>query len=417
MILTYDAIDAGGRSTTDSIEAQNAREAVEQLRSRGLYVKKILESSPAVARASQKPKLTGSQTARERFGERNLGHLPLKPLVLMTRQLAMLLRAGSGLVPAVSAIQRQMTKPNHAALLGMLVNDLEDGMTLTQTLQKHPRTFDAVYCAIVAAGEASGTLTEMFERLSVIVGKRRAMRKKILGALAYPALLIAMCFHIMLVLLFFVLPRFNAMFIQLGVETPATTKALLSTSDVLRNYWPVLLFIAAALGGTAAWALTSRAGQQWLSNVQLFIPVMGKLRSRLIQGQIFRTMGMLLESRVDVLDTIDLVRESTRNGRFQKLFSDLQQAVTSGGRLSTAFEASTIVEPYICQAIYTGEDSGNLGASMSFCADMLDESNEEFVTLITRLIEPLILIIMGFVVGGVAISLFVPLFDMTSAIK
>ena len=410
MILTYDAIDAGGCSMTDSIEAQNAREAVEQLRRRGLYVKKISEprggmkSAEGGARAA-KPKLSASV------------RLPLKPLVLITRQLAMLLRAGSGLVPAVSAIQRQMTKPNHAALLGKLVNDLEDGMTLTQTLQKHPRTFDAVYCAIVAAGEASGTLTEMFERLSVIVGKRRALRKKILGALAYPALLIAMCFNIMLVLLFFVLPRFNAMFVQLNVETPTTTKALLSVSVVLRNYWPVLLFVAAALSGAAAWASTSRAGRQWLSNVQLFIPVVGRLRSRLIQGQIFRTMGMLLESRVDVLDTLDLVRESTRNSRFQKLFSDLQEAVTSGGRLSTAFEASTIVEPYICQAIYTGEDSSSLGASMSFCADMLDECNEEFITMVTKLIEPLILIIMGFVVGGVAISLFVPLFDMTSAIK
>lgn len=415
MILTYDAIDAGGRSTTDSIEAQNAKEAIEQLRRRGLYVKKI-ETETQKRRNAKKNNLF-LFSAFESFSVSASLRLPLKLLVQVTRQLAMLLRAGSGLVPAISAIQRQMKNAHHTALLGKLVNDLEDGMTLTETLRKHPRTFDAVYCAIVAAGEASGTLTEMLERLSVIVGKRRVMRKKILGALAYPALLIAMCFQIMLVLLFFVLPRFNAMFIQLGVETPATTKALLSTSDVLRNFWPVLLFVAAALAAAAAWALTSRAGRQWISNVQLFVPVVGRLRSRLIQGQIFRTMGMLLESRVDVLDTLELVRESTRNSRFQKLFSDLQEAVTSGGRLSTAFEASTIVEPYICQAIYTGEDSGSLGASMSFCADMLDETNEEFINMVTKLIEPLILIIMGFVVGGVAISLFVPLFDMTSAIK
>lgn len=409
MILTYDAIDAGGRSTTDSIEAQNVREAVDQLRRKGLYVKKISEPRAPTrgpgARAASKTKLSASP------------RLPLKLLVQITRQLAMLLHAGSGLVPAISAIQRQMTNPRHATLLSRIVNDLEDGMTLTETLRKYPRTFDAVYCAIVAAGEASGTLTEIFERLSIIVGKRRTLRKKILGALAYPALLIAMCFHIMLVLLFFVLPRFNAMFVQLGVQTPATTRALLKTSEVLRDYWPLLFLVSVALAAATAWALTSRAGRQWISNAQLFIPLVGKLRSRLIQGQIFRTMGLLLESRVDVLDTLDLVRESTSNGRFQKLFSDLQETVTSGGRLSTAFEASTIVEPYICQAIYTGEDSGSLGASMSFCADMLDESNEEFITLVTKLIEPLILIVMGFVVGGVAISLFVPLFDMTSAIK
>ncbi len=411
MILTYDAIDAGGRSTTDLVEAPSVREAVEQLRRKGLYVKHIAESRRG--RDAGAPGIrTGSGPKRSAATR-----LPLKLLVQITRQLAMLLRAGSGLVPAISAIQRQATNPSHAALLGRLINDLEDGLTLTETLRKHPRTFDAVYCAIVAAGEASGTLTEIIERLAVIVSKRRALRKKILGALAYPALLVAMCFQIMLVLLFFVLPRFNAMFIQLGVQTPATTQALLKISEVLRNYWPVLLLITAAGAGAAAWTLTSPAGRRWISNVQLLIPLVGKLRSRLIQGQVFRTMGMLLESRVDLLETIELVRESTRNNRFQKLFSDLQAAVTAGGRLSTAFEASTIVESYICQAIHTGEDSGSLGASMSFCADMLDESNEELITMVTKLIEPLILILMGFVVGGVAIALFVPLFDMTSALN
>lgn len=413
MILTYDAIDAGGRSTTDFVEAPNVREAVDQLRRKGLYVKKIAESRKGPSTGQGTSGIRGASRLNPRVSPR----IPLKLLVQITRQLAMLLRAGSGLVPALSAIQRQLTNPHHTQLLNSVVNDLEDGMNLTETLRKHPRSFDAVYCAIVAAGEASGTLTEIFERLSVIVSKRRILRKKILGALAYPALLTAMCLQIMLVLLFFVLPRFNAMFVQLGVQTPATTRALLKTSEILSSYWPVLLVIAVAGAAATAWALTSEAGRQWISNIQLSIPLVGKLRSRLIQGQIFRTMGMLLESRVDVLDTLDLVRQSTRNGRFQKLFNSLQEAVTAGGRLSTAFESSTIVEPYVCQAIHTGEDSGSLGASMSFCADMLDEANEELITVVTKLIEPLILIVMGFVVGGVAISLFVPLFDMTSALK
>lgn len=409
MLLTYDAVDAGGRNSSDSIEAGSVKDAVEQLRRRGLYVKKIAE--PRAAARTNSPR---TLSLRKRGKS---PHLPLKPLVQVTRQVAMLLRAGSGLVPAISAVQRQRKNPDHARLLGQVVADLEDGQTLTEALRKHPRCFDAVYCAIIAAGEASGTLTEMFERLSIIVGKRRALRKKIMGALAYPALLICMCFHILLVLLFFVLPRFNAMFLQLGVETPATTQLLLDTSDLLRSYWPVALAVALALAGGAAWAVTSRMGQQWLSDIQLAIPILGRLRSRLIQGQIFRTMGMLLESRVDVLDTIDLVRASSRNSRFKKLFSDLQAAVTSGGRMSTSFEASGIVEPYICQAIFTGEDSGNLGGAMSFCADMLDESNEELINVVTKLIEPVILIGMGMFVGGVAISLFMPLFDLTSAIR
>lgn len=404
MLLTYDAVDAQGKNSTNSIEAGNARDAVDQLRRRGLFVKKIAEArvSPRTSNAAK------TATAAS---------LPLKLLVQVTRQLAMLLRAGSGLVPSLSALQRQIKNPRHAQVIAQLVTELEDGSTLTEALRKQPRSFDAVYCAITAAGEASGNLTQMFERLANIVGKRRALRKKILGALAYPTLLIGMCFQIILVLLFFVLPRFNAMFVQLKVETPATTQVLLNLSDFLRARWPVLAAVGAALGGLAAWACTTQGGKQWASNVQLVIPLVGRLRSKLIQGQVFRTMGMLLESRVDILDTLDLVESSTQNRRFRQLFSELRRTITAGGRMSTAFTDSGIVEPYICQAIHTGEDTGNMGGSLSFCADMLDEANEEFVNVLTKLLEPLILIVMGFVVGGVAISLFMPLFDMTSAIK
>ena len=407
MILTYDAIDESGHESTATIDSPDQRQAVEQLRHKGLYVTRITESS-------DKGKSRESRFLRSGVTS---GRLPLKLLAQITRQMSMLLRAGSGIVPAFQSLQRQMTKPSHAALIGQVVADLEDGQTLTETLRRHPRTFDGVYCAIVAAGEASGALAEMFARLSLIVGKSRAMRKKILGALAYPALLVAMCSQIFLVLLFFVLPRFNGMFIQLGVETPAMTQAMLTTGDVLRSYWPILVGVLLTGGTALAWAFTQDRGRQWASDAQLSIPIVGRLRARLIQGQVLRTLGMLLESRVNLLEAVELTRQSTRNSKFQNMFSGLEEAVTSGGRLSTAFEESGLVEPYICQAIHTGEDAASLGEAMTFCADILDETNEEYVNVVTKLLEPAILIVMGFVVGAVAISLFVPLFDMTSAIR
>jgi len=405
MILTYDAINAEGHSVNDTIEASGPKAAVQELRRQGLYVTRVSERSHR--KAGRAVRLDSSKAVR----------LPLKTLVLFTRQLAMLLRAGCGIVPAVTAIKRQMKKAGQAALLGKIIEDLEDGVRLTDALRKHPRTFDPVYCAIIAAGEASGTLTEMFERLASIVGKRRALRNKIVGTLAYPALLVFMCGNILLVLVFFVLPRFNNMFVQLGVDTPATTKFLLSIGNFVAGYWPVVLGVLIASGMGMAAILTSANGRQWLSNVQIRIPVFGRIRSRLIQGQVFRTMGTLLESSVGVLDTLELVSESTRNNRFQKLFGDLEDVVTSGGRLSSAFEASGLVEPHTCQAIHTGEDSSNLGGALTYCAEMLDETNSELINVVMRLMEPVILIGMGLVVGGVAISLFLPLFDLTAAIR
>lgn len=407
MLVTYHAVDNGGRASTDSIEVGSIRDAVEQLRRRGLFVTSIAESH------SQKK----SREASARAGGTDAVSLPLKKLSHMTRQIAMLLRSGSGIVPAFLAIQRQTTRPSHNALLGQIIADLEDGIPLTDALRKHPRSFDAVYCAIVAAGEASGTLTEMFDRLSVIVGKSRAMRKKILGALAYPCLLTVMCTKILFVLLLFVIPRFADMFTQLGVKPPTTTIMLLDAGVFVRSYWPLLLGALAAMAGGVSWLVTNQRGRDWISNIQLSIPVIGRLRSRLIQGQIFRTLGTLLESRVNIMEALDLVRHSTRNHRFQKLFHDLTGALESGGRLSTTFESSGLVEAYLCQAIHTGEDTGNLGGALSFCADMLDETNEELVNMVMKLMEPVILIVMGFAVGGIAISLFMPLFDLTSGIQ
>ncbi len=405
MILTYEAIDADGRQNTDAVEAADPREAVELLRRRGLFVTRIEEG----------PKAKAEPTLRA--GRARSRGMPLKTLVLFTRQMGMLLRAGSGVVPAMTAIKRQMKKPDQVVLLDRIVADLEEGNTLTDAFRRHPSTFDASYCAIVAAGEASGALDKMFERPSMIVGKRRAMRKKIMGALAYPAMLIVMCVSILLVLLLFVLPRFAGMFEQLGVDAPATTKVLLATGAMVREHWLIGLGLVAGMGFLTSWLLTSDRGRQWLTDVQLNIPLIGGLRSRLIQGQILRTLGSLLESGVGLLEALGLARESTRNARFRRLFNNLEVVVTSGGQPSTAFEESGLVEPYICQAVRTGEDSGNLGGALTYCADILDETNEELVGVVTRLIEPIILIGMGLVVGFVAISLFLPLFDLTSAIQ
>ncbi len=404
MLLTYEAIDSSGKRTHDSVEAGGVPEAVDQLRRRGLFVTKIRENREAAARRAA----AGPVSDHVR--------LPLRSLALFTRQMAMLLRAGSGVVPALDAVARQM-KAHHAGLVRRLIAELEDGTSLTEAMRKYPKTFDAVYCAIIAAGEASATLPQMFARLAEMVGKRRAIRNKILGALAYPSLLIALCVKILFILLFFVLPRFADMFKQLGVPTPAVTRLLLSTGDLLRHRWPWLLSGAIVLGGTAIWLGLSDRGRSWLREAQFYVPMLGRLRSRLIQAQILRTMGMLLESRVGVLETLALVRLSAWAKPFQRLFAAMDHAVTSGGQLSTAFAESELMEPYICQAVRTGEDSGNLGEAMTYCADVLDEGNTELLNVLAKLLEPAILITMGAVVGGVAISLFLPLFDLTSAMK
>lgn len=405
MILTYNARDLHGRSLRDTIDAPTAKQAVEQLRRKGLYVTDIAPSTNQRRAAA---------VARQAHAEMRI---PLKSLVVFTRQMAMLLRAGAAIVPALHAIKRQSKKPALVTVISSLITDLEDGATFTEALRRFPLVFNPVYCAVVAAGEASATVAEMFERLANILSRQRALRNKIIGAMSYPALLITMCLGIFITLLLFVIPRFSQMFVQLGVEPPESTRLLLDIAALLRTYWILaVLGVLAAIGGLVL-LIASRGGRQLAADVQTSVPFLGRLRSGLIQAQILRTLGTLLESRVGVLDALELVRSSTRNRRFQGLFNDVEQAVTSGGHLGAAFERSTMIDPHVCQAVITGEESGNLGPAMTYAADMLDETNAEVLAAVLKLIEPVILIFMGFVVGAVAISLFLPLFDLTAALR
>lgn len=407
MNLTYEAIDGSGRAVRDLLQADTVKAAVEQLRQRGLMVTHIETAS------EQEVERAVRQAQAQTYNVR----LPLKQLVVLTRQMAMLLTSGSAVVSALAAVARQLKHPEHARLIQQIKQDLEEGATLAEALRRWPATFDATYCAVVAAGESSATLPAMFDRLAKIVRGRRAMRNKVIGALAYPALLLVFCTVTLGIMLFFVLPRFGEMFATVGVPLPTFTRAMLGLADSLQTYWPVLPLGAALLGGTVVFLLLHQAGRQWTANVQIRIPLIGRVMSGLIQGHVFRTLGMLLEARVSLLDALDLSRAATKNNQFQGLFGLMEDAVAAGNTLSDALESSRLIDPAVCQAVRTGEESGNLGGALSYAADVLDEDNVELVNAVTRLLEPIILIVMGLIVGVVAVSLFLPLFDMTSMVN
>jgi type II secretory pathway component PulF len=337
-------------------------------------------------------------------------------LVLFTRQMTMLLTSGSGLVPALSAIAPQMRAEKHRRMLEAIRNDLEEGLTLTDALNRYPRVFDASYCAVVAAGESSARLPQMFARLAVILGKRRAMKNKVIGSLIYPTLLIGLSIKIMAVMLFFVVPRFAEMFDTLGVAVPATTQALLHLAGALRSYWYLALLLVAGTIAGLVYLFRSPNGRQLVANMQTRIPLVRYLARRLIQGQTFRILGMLIEARVGLLEALELAGRVTRNDQFQALFTAMSDSVTRGESVSGAMDNGKLIGPSIVQAVRTGEQSGRLGEAITFAADVLDEENTELLATATKLIEPMVLIGMGLVVGIVAISLFMPLFDMTAAV-
>ncbi len=412
MIIEYEAVDNAGKSISDTIEAPDVRAAVEMLRKKNLFVTHAGNSSE---NSKAKPRKKSSDASQN--GTKPLSRVRLsgKQLTMFTRQMSMMLTSGSGIVPALNTVSRQFVKEEHSQLMRALCNDMEEGVPFADALRKYPRIFDSSYCAVVAAGEASGTLNEMIARLSVLVGKRRAMRNKVLGALIYPALLTTLSTAITGVLVFFVLPRFGDMFDTLGVDLPASTAMLLEVSAMAKANLYATIFSGLASFGGAVYLIKSDKGRTLGAAILTRLPIVKRLVYGMILGETFRILGMLIEARVGVLDAIDLVKGVTREKKFQNLYAAMETEVTSGSDISRALENSGIVPPYITHAVGTGEKSGNLGGSMSYVADILDEDNTELLNTLTKLIEPIILIVMGFVVGTVAISLFLPMFDVTAA--
>ncbi|MCK4659276.1 MAG: type II secretion system F family protein [Phycisphaerae bacterium] len=406
MNLTYEAIDGSGRNVCDMVEAPSVKEAVDSLRQKGLFVTHIARAK--AEEMQQKLAAAGGELGKVRFS--------LRQLVMFTRQMAMLLAAGSGVVPALNALTRQIKDVKQRAVINQIIANLEEGYTLADAMQKYPNIFDASYGAVIAAGEASATLAQMFTKLAGIMGKRKAMRNKVVGSVTYPVLLIMLCVGILNVMLFFVIPRFGDMFDTLAVPLPASTKFMLALSGWLREWWMVPAGLVVAFIVAVVYLVKSKAGRQFLSDVQIQVPMLGRVMSRLIQAEILRILGMLIEAKVGILDALDLARGVTSNRRYHKLSDDIEQAVTSGEGISSAMERSRLIDPSICQAIRTGEESGSLGESISYVADVLDEENAELVDVTTKLLEPIILIGMGVVVGIVAVSLFMPLFDITAAV-
>jgi type II secretory pathway component PulF len=418
--LAYDAVDAKGKKVRSSLQAATIRTGVEELRRQGLFVTSIVQTKDDAAGTGITQSSSDRNLSAERLAEssKNLTQvrMPSSQRILFTRQVAMLLASGSALAPALNAVAQQTQRPDLRGVVDSLVRELEQGTPLAEALRKYPNCFDAAYCAVVAAGESSASLPKMFGRLAAILGKRRATRNRVVGALIYPALLIFLSVKILAVMLFFVIPRFAGMFDTLGVPLPGSTRVMMSIATGARSGWPIILALVLAVIGGLYTLIRTKPGRQFASNMQVRIPVAGKLASRIIQAQSFRILGMLLEARVGLLDALGLARQVTRNDRFQTMYDSLVEAVTRGDSLSGSLEQHRLLSPSVIQALRTGEQSGRLGESITFVADVLDEENGELLNTLVRLIEPAILILMGVVVGTVAVSLFMPLFDMTAAV-
>ena len=408
MILTYRACDRSGREFADTIEASDFDSATEMLRRRQLYVIDISEGTASRAKITSKP---SKPTKRLGYTRR------LRELALFSRQLSVLVSSGTPLVEALGAMRRQLKEGPWQETVSSVRARVEEGTALCEAMEVHPDYFDSSYCSLIAAGESSGDLPGMLNRLACFKQKQLHVRNSVVGAMIYPCLLMVMATCVLATLLAFVVPRFAGLFETLDVPLPASTKALLFVSVSFRSYWwAIMLVVAAAAIALRAWWRTP-GGQLVRDTAVLRLPQIGRIIKNFAMARITRLLGLLLEGHVPVLEALRLTRDVVSNTNYRRLVSNAEDLVSRGEPLSSAFADTEIISPSVYEAIRNGEKSGKLGTLLLDIADFLDDENEITVRSLTSILEPVILVFMGLLVGVVAISLFMPLFDLTAMVQ
>ncbi len=401
MQFAYEAMTNNGRVVNDLVEAASSAEAAESLRAKGLMMLRL----DAVREGDTKPSILKQRSRGSGSGD----------LVLFTQQLKMLLEAGSALVPALEAIERQASKPSFANLVRNVRQHVEEGGTLTEAFNERPDVFKPVFCSMVSAGEATASLPEAFDRLNEMTTRQRHVRKTIIGALLYPSILSVLCIGVACVILGFVVPRFKGLFDNLNSPLPPTTQIMFIFSEYARQWWPVGLGVLIALIVSLVVIFRVSSFRRQFDVVLLKIPIIGRIASRLIFARVLRIWAALLRSHVPLLETIQHSKSALTNVVFIGLVNDVEEAIAGGGSIGRTLADSSLVEPVVASAIRTGEENGRLADAVDFVSKWIDDDNSQLVTGLTRIAEPTLLCVMGLFVGVVAMSLFIPLFDLAMA--
>jgi len=411
MKLAYRAFEKSGREVSNVIDAPSEAEATDRLRQRDLFVADIHPASPD-ASAADKPAPSGSWGL----------HLPrskgarLKDVAMFTRQLYMLIKSGTPLAEGLRSLERQTRAPAWRGVIADIRSKLEEGMPLSAAMGARPDCFDEVYRNMISAGETSGKLTIVLERLAQLIRKRVQVRRTVQGAMIYPILLTFVSTAVFVVMLLFVVPRFKMLFDTLAVPLPSTTRMLIDLSDALKGYWHAVVGVLVAAAVAIKLFVSSQAGRRACDTLVLRLPWVGNLVRSFATARIARLLGVLLDSYLPVLEALQLTRGSVANVHYRELIDRASESVSRGQPISQAFKDSDLVHPSIYEATRSGEQSGQLSPLLLDVAEFMDEENEVLLKGLIGIIEPVLLITMGIMVGFVALSIFTPLFDATGLV-
>ena len=340
-----------------------------------------------------------------------------RDVVIFTRQFATMINAGLPLVQSLNILASQTENKALAEITKSVVYDVESGNTLADAFSKHPKAFTPLYVNMVAAGEAGGILDTILLRLATFLEKNDALIRKVKGAMIYPGVIISVAAIAITILLVFVIPTFQSMFASANLELPLPTRVVIALSQFLIGYWwAILLAIGGVVFGIRSYYGTP-AGRLQIDGLLLKAPVLGDVIRKSAVSRFTRTLGTLVSSGVSILEGLEITAKTAGNQVVHDAVMESRQSIAGGETIAAPLEKSKVFPPMVISMIAVGEQTGGLDEMLSKIADFYDEEVDVAVSALLSLMEPAMIVILGVIVGGMVIAMYLPIFDMMNAVQ
>jgi len=396
--FTWSAKTRTGESKNGTVEAANLESAIQKLKAQNLVDPKVKAKPQQFI--IKMPGSTG---------------IPLKSIVIFTRQFATMIDAGLPLVQCLDILAKQQELPPFKVVLQAIKSDVESGKTFADSLARHPKVFDSLFVNLVAAGEVGGILDTIMNRLAISLEKSDKLRRQVKGAMTYPAVTLVITFICTYILLVKVIPVFGEMFTEMGKALPPLTQWVIELSEWCQSYWYIL--IGAPIGATMsfnAFAKTKK-GRELLDKMYLNLPVVGDTIRKVAVARFTRTMGTMLSSGVPILDALDIVARASGNVVVSAALLRVRTKISEGKTMAEPLRESGVFPSMVVQMIEVGESTGALDTMLNKIADFYEDEVDEAIKNLSALMEPVIMSVIAVVVGGLVISMYLPIFSLAGA--
>ena len=405
-VYEYSALNEKGKTTKGIIDADSPLSARNKLRSSQLFPVKIKESSSKI-----KSSATGGTSLSTL-----LRRIKASEISTMTRQLATLMGAGITLVAALELLITQETNPLLKKILAQIKESVNEGNSLASSLSQHSRYFSQIYINMVTAGEASGSLDLVLERLAEFSESQEALKGKVIAAMVYPVIMLFIGVLALLILVTFVVPKFTAVFDEMERALPLPTQIVISASNFLESYWWLVVLIVVSIIVLFKYAKKTEKYSRMWDGFKLKAPVFGPVVNKMIIARFGRTLGSLLQSGVTLISALQIVRNVVNNILIAEVIDNAIDQIKEGMSLSDPLSKSRLIPPVVIQMIAVGEQSGELEKMLNKVADIYEQEVESQVATMTSLLEPFMLLGMAVIVGFIAFSILLPILEMSQIV-